>query len=275
MEAASSCASCGTPVSGLHCPACGERRLAAEELTLVAQLGQLVGGLFSIDGKLLRSLTALLRPGFLAVEYCRGARVRWMRPVQLFLVANLCYFLLQPLTDFNTFSSTLRLQLERQEYSASLRPVVEARVAELGLSHEEYALRFDATANGLARSLLLLLVPTLALAMSAVGLRGRRTYVEHLVLAAHYVSFQLVFLYCAGFSLVTLAQHLGLFELSEQACGVLTLAILGSWLVPAWQRFHALPWWRATLTASVLVALHMPIVVGYRYLLFWLTLAVT
>lgn len=275
MNAASSCASCGTTVSGLYCPDCGERRFAAEELTLAAQLGQLVGGLFSIDGKLLRSLTALLRPGFLAVEYCRGARVRWMRPVQLFLVANLCYFLLQPLTDFNTFRSTLWLQLERQPYSASLRPVVEARVAELGLAPEEYALRFDATANGLARSLLLLLVPTLALAMSVVGLRGRRTYVEHLVLAAHYVSFQLVFLYCAGFSLVTLAQHLGLFELSEQAGGYLTLAILGAWIVPAWQRFHALPWWRAALAGGVLVALHLPIVVSYRYLLFWLTLGVT
>lgn len=274
MHGASPCASCGAAVTEAYCAACGERRLAAEELTLSAQLGQLVGGLFSIDGKLPRSFAALLRPGFLAVEYCRGARVRWMRPVQLFLVANLCYFLVQPLTYFNTFNSTLRLQLERQQYSDSLRPVVEAHVAELGLTLEEYGLRFDPAANGLARSLLLLLVPAIALVMGLVA-RSRRTLVEHLVLAAHYVSFQLVFLYCGCFGLLTLAQYLRLFEVSEQAGGYLTLAVLLAWLAPAWRRFHAVSWLRATLAASVVVALHMPIVVGYRYLLFWITLAVT
>jgi len=269
------CASCGAPVHTPYCGACGERRLAAEELTLRAQLAQLVGGLFSVDGKFLRSFGALLRPGFLAVEYCRGSRMRWMRPVQLFLVANLCYFLLQPLTDFNTFNSTLRLQLERQHYSAALRPVVDARVAELGITFEQYAEGFDRTASGLARSLVLLLVPAIALVMRLVAWRGRRNYVEHLVMAAHYLSYTLVVLYCGVFGLLTAVQHVSGIYLSEQHSGYLALAVLFAWLAPAWRRFHGVPLWRACLAALVVAYAHMPLVISYRYLLFWVTHAVT
>lgn len=269
------CPSCGAPVPAAFCGACGERRFASDELTLRAQLGQLLGGLFSVDGRLLRSFGMLLaRPGFLAQEYCRGARVGWMRPVQLFLVANLVYFLLQPLTGFNTFNSTLALQVEHQVYSESLRPVVEARLAELGLARAEYAAAFDRAASGLARSLLILLVPALALVFvlfALVGLGGRRTFVEHLALASHYVSFQLTFVYVGVLGLVGFASVRFRWALGENAGMILILCLLAAWLTPAWRRFHGVPWWRALLAAALAGLAQYPLILAYRYLLFWLT----
>jgi hypothetical protein len=255
---------------GDFCPACGERRLARDELTLRAQAAQLLGGLFSVDGRLLASFAALVaRPGFLAVEYCRGARVRWMRPVQIFLVANLAYFLLQPLTGFNTFRSTLALQLERQPYSAMLRPLVEASLARRGLERSEFAEAFDRTADGLARSLVVVLVPALALAMRAFG-RGRgRVFVEHLVLATHFVAFQLVFVYVLFYGLVALLARAGLVAFDEERSGFATLALLALWLTFAWRRFLGVAWPRAVASAMALALLHFPLVVAYRYLLFW------
>ncbi|GAB3731516.1 DUF3667 domain-containing protein [Silanimonas algicola] len=79
------CRNCGSPLYGEHCYACGQPTKG-----LVRHFGSILGDvadtLFNVDGRILRTLPALLlKPGFLTNEYVEGHRVRYVSPVRLFV----------------------------------------------------------------------------------------------------------------------------------------------------------------------------------------------
>ncbi|MGL6290176.1 MAG: DUF3667 domain-containing protein [Silanimonas sp.] len=80
-----SCRNCGSPLYGEHCYACGQptKGLVRHFSSI---LGDFADTIFNIDGRILRTLPALLlRPGFLTREYIDGHRVRYVSPVRLFV----------------------------------------------------------------------------------------------------------------------------------------------------------------------------------------------
>lgn len=84
MEA-KACQNCGSPLYGEHCYACGQptRGLVRHFSSIV---GDIADTLFNIDGRIVRTLPALLfKPGFLSREYFDGHRVRYVSPVRLFV----------------------------------------------------------------------------------------------------------------------------------------------------------------------------------------------
>ena len=79
------CANCGSPLYGEHCYACGQptKGLVRHFSSI---LGDVADTIFNIDGRILRTLPALLlKPGFLTREYIDGHRVRYVSPVRLFV----------------------------------------------------------------------------------------------------------------------------------------------------------------------------------------------
>lgn len=187
---------------GDWCHACGQKKLTPEHQTIRWLLGQFVGKLTSMDGKLPRSLGALaFQPGRLGLDWLEGRRARWASPFALFLVVNLLYFLSPPVTDFHL---PLSDQLVGQSYSgwAAERvdvrlPGVEAWVDGAGAStppagYRELEERFNRRSEGLSKTLLILHVPLLALALLFLHPRRRLHYVEHFVIALHYWTFLLL-----------------------------------------------------------------------------------
>jgi hypothetical protein len=79
----------------------------------------------------------------------------------LFLLVNVLFFLFSPVSDFN-----LRLhdQLNYQFYSDWIRPWVESRIAERGISFEAYASLYWQNGDDVAKSMVLWHVPWLACA---------------------------------------------------------------------------------------------------------------
>ena len=86
------CRNCNAPVTGEFCAACGQET-ALKLPTARAFLREATGRYFSLDGRMWRTLAALLfRPGFLTREYFAGRRRRYIRPARLFLVLSLALF---------------------------------------------------------------------------------------------------------------------------------------------------------------------------------------
>src|SRR5215475_2063485 len=89
------CANCGRPLSGRFCSQCGEEQLDFHNLTVRHFFTHAVQETFELDGKIGRSLRALLfRPGFLAAEYCAGRRRIYVNPFRLLITAAILYALL-------------------------------------------------------------------------------------------------------------------------------------------------------------------------------------
>ena len=102
------CVTCGSALIGRHCASCGELSPRHLNYSLQHFLHEASDSVFHVDGRVLKSFRMLLRqPGQLTLDYLRGRRKPYVRPVELFLLANLLYFLIQPFTGFAAFTTPL------------------------------------------------------------------------------------------------------------------------------------------------------------------------
>ena len=180
------CPNCDTELHGNWCHLCGEKHLDREARGLRPLLGESFTAVTDLDGRLWRTLRALvLRPGFLSREYLAGRRRLWIGPASLFLLVNLVYFLAPPLSDFNL---TLGDQIEYQPWGGWASNLVESRIAERGVSLESYAAQYAAESSHVAKSLILWHIPWIA-AVLALAVPRRFYFAEHLVVATHGFTF--------------------------------------------------------------------------------------
>jgi hypothetical protein len=89
------CANCGTPAPGPYCPACGQAQHEAHR-SLRSITGELLDTFAGWDGKIPVTLWLLVRhPGRLTAEYVAGRRVRYLRPLRLYLSLTVLVLLAQ------------------------------------------------------------------------------------------------------------------------------------------------------------------------------------
>ncbi len=87
------CPNCGTELQGEFCAKCGQ---SAKDLQkpFVSLFVDVIGDVFSFDGRLARTIPALLfRPGHMTRSYLDGKRARYVPPFRLFLIASVAFFL--------------------------------------------------------------------------------------------------------------------------------------------------------------------------------------
>jgi hypothetical protein len=92
------CANCETKLEGPVCHMCGQ--VDDEYHRPVHGLfSEVIEGLFALDGRVARTLPALLLfPGRVTRAFLKGKRMRYMPPFRLYIIASLLFFLLVPLS---------------------------------------------------------------------------------------------------------------------------------------------------------------------------------
>jgi hypothetical protein len=273
----SSCPSCGADIAESFCPRCGEKRREPGDLTLRSFLAHAIESFTSVDGRILGTVRLVLfRPGALAADFVRGARARHARPLQLFLLANLVYFLAQPWTHSHGLVPPLVSQAHGQSYSrAIVRPLLGRLVDADGVVDATYARAFDARSDQLSRSLVVLLVPLLGAAFALLHAGRRRHTVEHLTLALECTTWLLLVVWIATAALLhvvlthVLHPRIGF----DSATAIVVLPMTTAWFAFAFRRFYgtslAGAWSRAAL-ATVLLVVAVNV---YRLALFLVTFA--
>lgn len=188
------CVSCDAQTDAPYCPRCGERRAADRRYTLRAFATEAFETVTNADSTLWRTFVTLLRrPGELTRAYMRGVRTPYMKPLQLFLVVNVLYFVWAGFSGERVFDTRLQNHLANTNYGPDARARVAARVAARGISAHDYAAVFDTAATVQSKSLIVAMVPMLALFVGVLELRRRRLFVQHLVFAFHLYTTLLLF----------------------------------------------------------------------------------
>lgn len=223
-----SCVNCGAPLTGAYCADCGQKRFVESDRRLSHLLGEIVAGATELDGRIWRSIRALLfRPGLLSREYFEGRRARWISPISLFFAASVVYFV-APLHGGDVtlqFDQQVagrvrqlarapdqppltprQLASEGQFHSRFTSPWVDAYVARrdaelraatngvAGYGYRDVRAAYDAKADDVSKTLVFLHLPLAALVLSLLFARSRRYYAEHVVFAMHYLAFYIVLL---------------------------------------------------------------------------------
>jgi hypothetical protein len=273
------CPTCEARLNTPFCARCGEEPLAPRDLTLRGIGEKLLHAVTSIDARTARSAWKLLRhPGELTVAWTRGVRRAYVAPFQLFLIANVLFFALQWMTSQNVFSSSLDSHLHHQDWSDLAQSQLARHLAATHTSLEVYAPVFDRAVVINAKSLILLMTLPFALLLPLVFLRERRPFMTHVAFALHLYTF-LLLLFCAALIAAKLSAWFGWGGLDtpmvDNVLSVVNLVACAAYIYlalgPVYSVRGAL---RATQAISLAFAVAV-IVIGYRFVLFFITLYVT
>jgi hypothetical protein len=231
VNASAACPNCDTPLQGRFCHACGQKRIEPEERRLSWFFRQLVKALTMADGRLLGSLGRLMfRPGVLERDWLAGRRRRHLAPLSLFLIANLVYFFYPPLTDLNM---SLAEQVRLQPWSPLAERMVDARLEARGIGFEEYAAEYRVKATELAKLMVILHVPLLALVLMLLHPRRGLHYVDHLAVSLNFWAFLLFMMMVVPWVLALLLNIAGL-----GTRGILQITLFGLTCAYAWQQMR-------------------------------------
>ncbi len=184
------CVSCGAVLHGPYCCQCGEKVVRPEDYSVRRFLKEAGTQIFNIDNRLFKSFWMLIKkPGYLTQAYLKGQRKAWLKPVQLFLISNILFFLAQPITHTNSFNTTLNSHLNRQTYSPLIRKIIKPDQIENLSSYER---RFNSLTRRYARTFIFLLIPLAAFLMALFTMRKKRYFFEHLIFVTHFLAFFLL-----------------------------------------------------------------------------------
>jgi hypothetical protein len=190
------CPTCETKATGHFCSNCGEKELAADDLSLHHYLREIVTAVTLLESKVFRSVWFVVtQPGHLSTEYFRGRRVRYMKPLQLFVFLNVVYYFSLTLFYATTFTTPLNTQLHMNNYYpqyASNR--VQDKLKSEQVSYEVLETRYNQKTSVLSRTLVFLLIPIFAVLFYGLFFRKKKYLIEHTVLATHFWCFNLLLL---------------------------------------------------------------------------------
>ena len=266
---------------GPYCHRCGEKRLSQTDLSMRTLLSQAWDSVTEVDGKWLKSFALLIvRPGQLTVDYCAGIRKNRLTPFQILVFCNILFFLVVGLLGYSAF--TTRLEVHTQATNFLHQPLAEQlvtdRLSSSGETYGAFAARFNERAEIQAKSLVIIMVPMLALLVFLLNTRLRSGAVPHWVFATHVFSFMLLLQATAApvlervlIGLLSLAGEQALGQWFEFSYSVLLFLSFGLYYHLASRRYHQ---WRphsTGLKAFLFVVGVYWIFLIYRMVLFFTT----
>lgn len=274
------CLNCGTKLIDTYCHNCGVKKYNRADHTFRIFLNELLHSLTFVDNKFLKSIKALvLKPGRLTKEFLDGKRTNFVRPLQLFLLINVIYFFVQPFTFYNTFNTTLQIQMNQLGHSAWATKMVSKKLEERDLSYEAYQAIYNQKSQNIAKLGIIILVPMLAFLLKLLFWKSNKFYFEHLVFSLHFYAFSLFALYIVIAFLLELITpvfpNLHSYFWGEEVMGYFFNGIKFVYLFVALKVVYQQKWFSIALKAFVLTYVFIPLVQLYRFLLFVTTFSIT
>ena len=277
------CPSCGTETRGQFCGNCGEKEVTGEDYSVRHFLKEIGVAITLLESKVLRSVWLVAsKPGYLSTEYFQGRRVRYMKPLQLFVFLNVVYYFSLTLFTATTFTTPLATQLHMNNYYpgyASAR--VNRKLQREKIGYEALEAKYNAKTSVLSKTLIFLLIPIFALLFYALFFKKRKYFVQHVVVATHFWSFSLillgVILPLVSVLLIRLSKALNVsadYVTNDGVTSSVLQICLAAYLFLMLRRSYLASRWYCAVTALPIAWSFFHIVWLYRFFLFTATLSV-
>jgi len=265
------CKSCKNQFQGTYCNICGEKVITAEDRRLSKILGEFIAALTFADSKLWKTLVSILiYPGRYSNEFIIGKRKDYMRPISLFFLANLIYFLF-PI--FNTFHTSLHIQMNGFPFlhSTLATEMVNQRIVDQSLNFDDFQIKYNLKTAELSKLLLIIMTGMMTLVLWAVHARSKYYLADHFIVAIELMIFTILF-GLQGLGLVLL----GLSSvyppiLSESSLNLTMVLLISFYLFRIERIFYYSSYLRSFINGLLVLFGFTIMVFMYRAILFFVT----
>ena len=265
------CASCKTPLQGKYCHVCGEKKFdQGHDFSVKHFLTETFENFTHFDSKLLRSIWCLLsKPGLLTAEFIAGRRVRYFKPIPLFVLASvLFYFFFEKTTSFFSNLGDINAGYEANNWMSNTfhvntEALLKLKATAAQREPEAYWKEMALDAARRSKTWLFLIVPVWGLALWLLFYRKIKWVVPHLIFALHGLTF---FVLMDMLLLLFFHYLLGLKQLNDGF--VLLLAVCFTvYNVLALRRLYGLRWLPAAFAGTAAMFLFLIVLMLYRQLI--------
>lgn len=188
MEETKNCITCNEPLKGKFCYNCGEKVVEKSDFSIKTILQQFVDGFTNFDSKFIKSFWFLLfKPGQLTENYVNGIRKPFMKPFQLFIVANVLFFLILSGADIFRIPSDYFFSVETN--LKDLEEIVSTKLESVEVLKQVY----DTETLTNSKLYIFILIPFLSLMIWLVNFKKKLQFGIHAIFAIHYLSFFMLF----------------------------------------------------------------------------------
>lgn len=184
------CKNCGNHFTGLYCNLCGEKVLVPQDRSFRTFLSNILIAITFADSKFIKTLWLVVKkPGFISWEFAEGRRVKYLRPLSLFFVLNLIYFLFPTIQLFN---ASLRTQLNSLHGRYAVTGIVNKMNA-LGIKDiSSFALVYDQKTTSLAKMMVIVFVVLASLPLNFLYRSRKRFFTDHVGFSVELACFNLL-----------------------------------------------------------------------------------
>lgn len=184
------CKTCGNEFSGRYCNRCGEEVVERRDKSVGAFFRQQFDRLTFNENKLLRTLKLMFaQPGQLSLNIMNGIRVPFIKPVSIFFLANLLYFLFPV---FSTYNSQLRTQMHFLPHSDFAAEMVRTKIANENMTMSDFTLRYQQQSSNISKLLLVVFAILVAVPLMLLNYHQHYYYRDHLLVSFEYNSLSIL-----------------------------------------------------------------------------------
>jgi hypothetical protein len=260
------CKSCGNRFKGIYCNQCGEKILLPSDRSFKTFVSNILIAITFADSKFIQTLGLVLKnPGFVSYEFAEGRRVKYLKPISLFFVLNLIYFLFPVIQLFN---ATLDTQLG-SVYGHWIQETVAHKAVSMGYSLDAFKVVYNTRTTGLAKLMVMVFVVISCLPLNLLYAKRNRFFTDHVGYMVEAACFNL-FVNAILLTLIVRIFGLG-FYLDET---VLTIIFIGTnlyFFLRSGATFYHERSWRLIVKAFVMILFLKITLEIYRLILFVIT----
>lgn len=266
------CLNCSTEVNGHYCTNCGEKIYGQKDKKIGQLIEEALHFITHFEGRFFVTLKTLFKsPGQLSFDYCRGLRIKYFKPVSLYILLVVVYLIFPA---FRGFNMTLEGHLGQRFYSGISAGMVKNKQEKLGCDYATLKTKFEQKSEKVSKILLLIVLPLGALVLALLFARKNLFFFDHFILSAELSSMFLLvfflilpFVSTAFFWFLSKSLYTSLF--SESNLLRLSIALLFSFSLVAFRRFYSVSLWTALLKSAAFSACQFFIMfMLYRFLQF-------
>lgn len=261
------CKSCGNQFTGYYCNQCGEKVLQPSDRSFKKFLSNILIAVTFADSKFVKTLWLILKnPGFVSFEFANGRTVKYLKPISLFFVLNLVYFLFPVIQLFNASLNTQMLS----PFSDFIRPIVAKKMVVEHLDLASFSILYGTKSTSLAKLMVMLFVVLASLPLNFLYRKRNRYFTDHVGYAVELACFNL---FINTMVLAVFASLAGVGQyLNETVLTAIFITTNLYFLIRSGRIFYHESGWRLLLKSVLMIGLLKLALEIYRLILFFVTI---
>ena len=261
------CKSCHNQFTGIYCNLCGEKIIQPSDRSFKKFLSNILIAITFADSKFVKTLWLVLKnPGFVSYEFANGRTIKYLKPISLFFVLNLVYFLFPVIQLFNASLNTQMLS----PFSDFIRPIVARKMVVEHLDLASFALLYGAKSTSLAKLMVMLFVVLASLPLNFLYRKKNRYFTDHVGYAVELACFNL-FINTMVLAVIASIAGFGHY-LNEMMLTAIFVTTNLYFLIRSGSTFYHETGWRLLLKSVLMIGFLKLALEVYRLILFFVTM---